>query len=482
MTRNDESSDAGEVPALCVDLDGSLIKTDLLFEAVLQLLGRTPLALLLFPLWLSKGLANFKHQIALRTQLDATTIPYDHRVLELVATEKLSGRCVVLVTASNESQVRPIAEHLASFDDVFASTRSLNLKGRRKAERLVATFGERGFDYIGNHRSDLKVWARARRAWVVNASRQLAAQAGRITDVGGVLPATGSGTKTWLKAARLHQWLKNLLVFVPLIAAHQLGDYYMGLQTALAFLAFGLCASSVYVVNDLLDLQADRQHPRKRKRPFAAGDLSIPQGAAFACVSFILAFILAARISAEFATALAIYWTITTAYSLRLKQIEVLDVTTLAALYTLRVIGGALAIDVEISFWLLGFSMFLFFSLAVLKRLVELRAFLTSGRESLPGRGYTVADLPLLQALGTASGLLAVLVLALYINSPESIAQYRHPGFLWLFCPLLMFWISRIWLLANRGDVHDDPLVYAATDKTSLATAAIGVAIFAIAL
>lgn len=463
------------MPCLCVDMDGTLLRTDSLYESFLLLLRKDLFETLRLLLTLLKGRAAFKHAMATAMLPDADCLPLDERVLDVLRSSEGTKR--VLVTAADARVAQAIANHVGLFDTVIASDGRTNLGGRAKAQALVERYGSRGFDYMGNGRSDLHVWKHARRAWVVNAPASLAKRASQVTDVVAHWPAHDLGALVWLRALRVHQWLKNLLVFVPLLAAHQLMEVEMLALAALAFLAFGLCASSVYVLNDLLDLQNDRQHPRKQQRPFASCRIPVLHGLLAAPLLVLAGLSLAWWTNPRFAFSLAIYWLVTLAYSLWLKRIAMLDVTILAGLYTSRIIAGALAVSVALSFWVLAFSMFLFFSLAVLKRLVEIRVMAEAGCATSPGRGYVVTDLPPLQALGAASGLVAVLVLALYINSPDSIELYRQPGMLWWLCPVLLYWISRIWLLAHRGKVHDDPVVFAATDRVSLVIAAIGVAV-----
>lgn len=451
--------------ALCVDLDGTLLKSDVLYESLLALLSRNPFYLFLLPFWLVKGKAALKHEIASRVELDPATLPYDERLVSLL--KETPARPRVLCTATNAKFAHRIAEHLGVFDQVLASDDQLNLSGSRKASALVDRFGERGFDYAGNESVDLDVWSRARCAWVVNGSRSLAQRAAKVTTVDRHLPASSGGLRTWIKAIRVHQWLKNLLVFLPLLASHRFYDAMSVVHVGIAFLAFGLCASGVYVLNDLLDLPSDRRHPRKCRRPFAAGTLPLLHGLAAAPALTLAGFALALLVSPMFALVLAGYYVMTLAYSLRLKRVVMVDVVVLAGLYTIRIIGGAAAIDSPLSFWLLAFSMFLFLSLAMLKRYTELATMLASGNDKASGRGYAVDDLPLIQSLGGASGYLAVLVFALYINSPESLALYRHPQVLWLICPMLLYWISRVWIKAHRGGMDDDPVVFAVTDRIS---------------
>lgn len=456
---------ATENRPLCVDLDGTLLRSDILYESLLALLADNPLYLFLLPLWLLRGKAYVKRQLALRVKLPPETLPYDERVLDILRTT--SQRPRVLCTASDRLLVQPIAEHLGLFEEVMASDGQTNLSGDNKGKALAERFGERGFDYMGNGHVDLKVWAHAGGAIVVNNDASLARAAAKQTEVLGHLPSQKGGLLTWIKALRIYQWLKNLLVLVPLLTAHRFLDISSIIDACVAFLAFGLCASGVYVLNDLLDLTPDRMHPRKRKRPFAAGTLPLLQGLLVAPLITLAGFALALACSPAFAAVLLCYYVMTLSYSLKLKRIVMIDVVMLAALYTVRIIGGTIAINSELSFWLLAFSMFVFLSLAMLKRYTELASALASGKEMAIGRGYSVADLPLVQALGAAAGYIGVLVLALYINSPESLALYTNPKLLWLLCPVLLYWISRMWIVSHRGDMHDDPIVFAAMDRGS---------------
>lgn len=451
--------------ALCVDLDGTLLRSDILYESLLALLARNPLYMFLLPFWLLGGKAAVKRNVASRVEIPVDTLPYDERVLDILRTTAQRPR--VLCTASDQLLVQPIAEHLGLFEEVIASDGRINMSGRNKGKALAERFGERGFDYMGNGRVDLQVWAHAGGAIVVNNGDRLARDAARQTEVLAHLPAHNGGLLTWIKALRIYQWLKNLLVLVPMFTAHRFLDSAAVIDAGIAFLAFGLCASGVYLLNDLLDLTPDRLHARKRRRPFAAGTLPLLHGLLMAPVITLAGFALAWICSPAFAGVLLCYYVMTLAYSLKLKRIVMIDVVLLAALYTVRIIGGTAAIGSELSFWLLAFSMFVFLSLAMLKRYTELHAALATGKEMASGRGYAVADLPLVQSLGAAAGYIGVMVFALYINSPESLELYGHPRVLWLLCPMLLYWISRMWIVSHRGDMDDDPIVFAATDRVS---------------
>ncbi len=453
---------------LVVDLDGTLVLGDTLHESLLGLLVAAPFNLFRLPAWLASGKAAFKRALAGRHVVDPRALAYNRPLLEWLETQR-GQRELVLCTAADNAVAQAVADHLGLFDAVIASDGQNNLSGERKAEALVARYGEKGFDYVGNGSTDLPVWRRAQAAIVCNASAGVSRAANAQGNVAQEIGSRNTSPGAWLRALRLHQWAKNLLLFVPLLTAHLVFEPSALASAALAFLSFCLCASGVYLLNDLADLPADRRHPRKRLRPFASGQLSALAGLGVAAVLLGAAVALAlATLPGAFVLALAAYFVLTCAYSLRLKRVEILDVVILAALYTARIIAGALALQVELSFWLLAFSMFLFLSLALLKRHTELTAMSALGEEHASGRGYRVSDIPLVAMLGVTAGYASVLVFALYINSPASAALYARPVLLWLLCPLLLFWIGRVWLLSHRRRMHDDPLVFALTDPASL--------------
>ena len=460
---------------LCVELDGTLIRTDLLVESVFALLKRNILFTFLLPLWLLKGKAHLKHEIAARVDIDADLLPYHGEFIDYLKEEHANGRRLILATASNEKIAEAIALYLGIFHDVLASNATTNLSGRRKLERLKSLFGDGGFDYAGNAMVDLALWDIAGEALLVNPERGVKEAAERQSKAVQVFDdRTGNPLKRYLKALRLHQWLKNLLVFIPLFMAHRFGDPLLVGQAMLAFLVFGLCASGVYLLNDLLDLPDDRQHPVKQHRPFAAGTISIINGAMLIPGLLVAAFGLALLLPIEFIGVLAFYFVITLAYSLRLKRAALVDVITLAGLYTIRIIAGAAAVSVALSFWLLAFSMFLFLSLALVKRFTELLTMQQQERTHSSGRGYNTIDLETLSQFGGASAFMAVLVLSLYINSEAVRDLYTHPEIIWLLCPLLLYMMMRIWLLARRDELHEDPVVFVIRDRRSQWLAGIG--------
>lgn len=467
---------------LCVDLDGTLIFSDTLLESALLLLKRNPFNVFLFALWLLRGRAVLKAEIASRVVLNPAALPYHREFVSWLETERAGGRSLWLCTAANVKLAEAVAGHLGLFDGVIASDGQTNLAGDSKAARLVERFGERGFDYCGNERRDLKVWRHANGAIVANAGPALEREAATGAPVLQSFPAHGSTLRAVFRAIRPHQWAKNALIFVPLLAAHRAGNAQSLVDVVLATIAFCLCASSVYVLNDLLDLEADRAHPRKSKRPFAAGTLSIGAGLALVPVLLGTSILIAAFLPARFQLVFATYYVVTVAYSFSLKGRVIVDAMTLAGLYTLRIIAGAAAATVPLSFWLLLFSVFLFLSLAFVKRFAELDSLRRQQRLRAAGRGYHVEDLPVLQSLGTSAGYLSVLVLALYINSPAIEGLYRQPKLIWLLCVLMLYWISRVWMKAQRGEMHDDPVVFALKDRNSLIVGILAVATVALAV
>jgi len=455
-----------DVP-LCVDLDGTLIKTDILLESVVGLLKTQPSYILFIPFWLLKGKAFLKKAIADLVVVDVDSLPYHSGFLEFLHEEHKNGRKLVLVTATNVKVAKQIASHLGIFSEVIGSNGETNLSGKEKVDALDRRFGRQGYDYAADSYTDLKVWAHAHRAILVNASQRLNNPVRNIVSVSRVFNDRPKFFPTFFRAIRVQQWAKNALIFVPLIVSHNLIKPAPLLNALLAFLAFSLTASSVYLLNDLIDLETDRRHPRKRHRPFAAGDLSLQIGyVAIPCL-FVSSLVIGLTLSFSFVLLLCIYFTLATTYSFYFKQFALVDVILLAGLYTLRIYAGATAISVVPSEWLLAFSMFIFLSLALLKRFSELRLIIQTNKVSILGRGYGASDVAYVENVGLMCGCMAVLVLALYISSREVMVLYEQPNLLWLICPMVLYWITRAWLLANRGQLHEDPLLFALKDKKS---------------
>lgn len=455
---------------LVVDLDGTLILTDVLHESALQLLRAKPAQVFLIPFWLSVGKARLKQKLASDAIFNPENLPYNHELIAWLQLQSIEGRKLVLCTASDRLIASQIAAHLGIFEEVIASDGADNVSGRKKAELLEQRFGASGFDYIGNSKKDIPVWESSCRGVVANASDQIIKEAEKVCDVEHVFPRRSAGWLAWLETLRVHQWLKNLLLFVPLLAAHQIANLNAWAVLLCAFFSFSLCASSSYVCNDLLDLESDRHHPRKKNRKFASGSIPVWQGVLTAPVLLITGLAAGSVVGQEFLFWVVCYFLLTCTYSIAIKRLMLVDCLTLAALYTLRIIAGVVAIGQEASFWLLGFSVFLFLSLAFVKRYTELALQLLNGKAELHGRGYLTADLPLIQMMGITSGYASVVVLALYLNSTAVTRLYQLPEVVWATVPLMLFWVSWMWMQAHRGTMHDDPLVFALKDKASLLT------------
>ena len=460
---------ARDVP-LCVDLDGTLILSDVLWESIVQLWNKPATALR--ALWaLRRGKAALKSVLAEEVAIDPAALPYREDLLDFLRAQHDAGRHLVLVTATHRIAAERVADHLGIFRGVMATDEKVNLGGERKKEALVAAYGVGGFDYIGDHLKDVAIFSVARLSLLADPSNRLREKTAQVGKVDRVFEHKRRWSKTILRALRVHQYAKNALLGVPLVTAHLFLDAKAWANLILAFLCFSMLASATYIVNDLHDLPLDRKHKTKRFRPLASGAISIPFGIGMAFVLASLSFGLTlAFLPRLFLAFLLIYTFLTLFYSFDLKRRLIVDALTLAILYTLRIIAGAAAINVTLSQWLLMFSLFFFVSLALLKRAIELDGITDDKR--IPGRGYFPSDADIIRSIGPTSGVLAVLVFALYINSPEVTKLYSTPQMLWLLCPLLIYWITRIWFLANRGHVDQDPIVFALMDTRSYVVSA----------
>lgn len=469
------SSQDGEQPGatpdlnipLIVDLDDTLVRTDLLHESVIRLWASRPGKAAALCLRLRRGKAAFKAAVAQEVALSPTRLPYNESVLDFIRAEQARGRPIYLATGSDRLFAQAVADHLGLFAGVLASDGGVNLTGTHKAEELCSRFGPGGFDYIGDSVTDLPVWSRARRAFLV--ARNPRAEARLRSRLPGliVLDRRTGGWRDYVRTLRPHQWAKNSLLFLPLVAAHAFSPLNIGF-IALAFLAFSLMASAVYVMNDLVDLDNDRDHWRKRLRPLASGRVPVRHGVILAPLLLAGSLGLAVLVSPAFLAIMLIYFLFTCAYSLDLKQRVIIDVMALAGLYTIRVVAGGVALAVPLSPWILAFCLFLFMSLALIKRYTELRVQFHAGKSAPLGRGYLLEDMPLLIALAGAAGYASVVVLALYVNSETVTMLYERPEGLWSICVLLLYWVSRALLIAHRGQMHDDPIVFALKDRVSL--------------
>ena len=464
---------------VCVDLDGCLVKSDTLSDSLCVLARTHPWDLFRLPGWLLGGKARLKRELSSRALLDAAHLPYNDALIVYLREQAASGRPLYLSTGADQQLANGVAEHLELFDGVFSSDGVTNLTGSEKLRLLESKFGRGGFAYVGNSRKDLPLLGASKGAMLANPTVGLQGLLRRKKiPVQQVFQDRASAFRSIRHALRVHQWAKNVLIFLPLILAHTLKMSVL-LQSALAFLSFSLVASSTYIVNDVLDLGSDRVHPRKRRRPFAAGDLSVVAGFCVAVLLFAAGVAISLAIAPEFTAWLLIYCVATLAYSLYFKRVVIVDVIILSGLYTLRILAGAAAARVPVSDWMAGFSIFFFFSLALVKRFSELENLRARGVAPSNGRGYLVHDMEQLRAFGTGSAFASIVVFSLYINNPDVRNLYHHPERLWLLTPLLIWWLSRVWLRASRGQMHEDPVIFALTDRASLLA---GVAIFLIAL
>jgi 4-hydroxybenzoate polyprenyltransferase len=471
---------------LCIDLEGALIRTDIFLESLLHLARTRPLELLLVPFWLLHGRAFLRHQVVQRAAIDVAVLPYCAELVKWLRGQQEAGRKLVLVTAADSGIARRIAHHLDLFTEILSSNERSMLTTDDKVKHLQSQFGAQGFDYVGSSKADLPIWEQCHHAIIVCRSSKSSPSLGSVrpdlNNVSYITELRRPLLTLLLKAGRIHQWTKNLLVLVPILLSHQIDDVARLWHTALAFLAFCFCSSSVYIFNDLLDLEADRHHHSKRNRPFASGELPIWAGCLLLPCLLAATALCAWTLPPLFWLELGIYLFITLAYSFGLKRLVLVDVIILAGLYTIRITAGGAASSVPISKWLLGYSLFFFLSLALVKRVSELRTIrLANGSES-KGRGYRADDLEQLMSFGSSSGYIAALVLALYINTPEVGILYSHPSALWFICVLHIYWISRVWLLTHRGEMHDDPVIFAIKDKMSYTIGALVLIILVMAL
>ncbi|MGE5478862.1 MAG: UbiA family prenyltransferase [Chloroflexota bacterium] len=473
-----KSNDNKNIP-LCVDLDGTLVATDTLHEAVLLLIKKDPFSLFRLPFWVLKGRAYFKHKVASLVIPSVENLPYRYDFVEFLREQKDEGREIYLTTASNERVAKKIADHFPLFTGFIGSNESENYYGIDKRNMLVSKFGEKGFDYCGDSYSDVAVWHSARKGILVNAPKALHSAAGAVCEIERSFSYPKSRLKLTIKQIRVYQWMKNVLIFLPMLLAHKLNAELLTNCVA-AFFSFSFAASSIYVLNDLTDLNADRIHPRKRARPFASGALPLAWGALLIPILLVLSLTIAvAFLNVNFFVCLIVYLVTTTLYSFKLKRIHLLDIIILSTLYTLRLISGAVATAVALSPWLIAFSVFVFLSLAIVKRYTELTALQRENKEKPKGRDYYVEDINLLLSFGASSGLLAVLIFILYVNNPETLLLYKNPVFLYGMSPLMLYWIMRIWFMAHRGQMTDDPVVFTAKDPASWT---VGVLILALAM
>lgn len=452
---------------LVVDLDGTLIRSDLLVESFFALASSAPLRALRALGALRHGSAALKAAIARNIAIDVATLPYNEELLVWLKAEKARGRSIYIASAAHERYVRAVAEHIGLFTSFFASDAAINLKSGVKAELLCRTFGAGKFDYVGNEKADIPVWQQAAGIVLTNAGAAFERGIKQRFPAAVVIATRRTSRRDYLAALRPHQWLKNLLIFVPAFAAHYFDAVSLAV-CALAFVSFSLCASSGYVLNDLLDLGNDRQHPVKKQRPFASGRIDPRHAPRLLVVTLALALISGLFLPAPFLPVLLLYYVLTIVYSTIIKRRMMLDVITLSLLYGIRLVAGGVALGVPLSPWLLSFSSFFFLSLALIKRCSELVTRQNFGGGDPAGRSYRLTDLPILESMAAASGYVAALTSGLYISSTTVTDLYGTPDGLWAVPIILLFWISRIMVLTHRGEMFDDPVLFAARDRVSL--------------
>ncbi|MBH07025.1 MAG: hypothetical protein CMJ20_11965 [Phycisphaeraceae bacterium] len=480
---------------LCIDLDGTLIKSDLLWESILLAIRRRPLDVFRWPLWLLHGRARFKREISKQGTPSPEMLPYQSEVVAYARNQGRCGRKLVLASGSEYKLVKSVADHLGIFDHVIASDGKTNCIKHSKVNAIRRLLDDEPFEYIGNSTQDLPVWEAAQDASAVTSNQRLLHRLKMMKTPVRLFKSDQNQLTAVIGSLRLKQWAKNLLLIVPMFVSNRIPSAGKNIDSAellsdlgrlmIAFVTFGLCASSVYVLNDLLDIDADRKHPKKRLRPIAAGQLKLSTAIYMSGILFALGIVgavtLMGNTGMEYALMLVAYVALSSAYSLFLKRKLVIDVIVLAGLYAHRILAGGVAVEVFPSSWLLGFAMFFFLSLAFVKRYDELALFGTNNEGMLTGRGYRAADLDLIRTVGATSGYLAVLVFCLYIKSPEVEQVYDTPVILWAICPVLLYWITRMWFFAERRAIHDDPLLFAITDRVSYLTGIIIVTIVLLA-
>jgi len=464
-------SDQSTVP-LVVDLDGTLLRTDLLHESAVRLVKQKPWSLFAIPLWLLRGRKYLKNRIFGEVGLDGMPLPINEEVYAWLAEEKSKGRLLILATASDRSLAEQTVKHMGLFDIVLGSLGERDLKGAEKVEAIKECCGTQ-FDYAGNSRADLAIWRVSRQAILVDPPKAVESEARKSGNVSRVISSPKTGLKAGVKSLRLYQWVKNLLIFVPAFTSHEWSNWHILTKCAIAFVAFNFCASATYVANDLIDLEEDRRNATKRLRPFASGECSILWGVIIATACMLAGFSLALVAGNHLSAMLFLYIFITACYSLEMKKIFLLDVMTLAVLYTMRVMVGHVVTGIAFSMWLLSFAFFLFLSLAFSKRAAELISLGEGKQQTVPGRGYLAGDLQVITMAGICSGFLSSLVFALYVNSASVTLLYKRPAILWGILPLLLYYIVRVWIICGRGELDVDPILYTAKSKSTYYIAAI---------
>ncbi len=474
-----------EEKCLFVDLDGTLIKSDLLFECLVPIIKNYFYAIFLAPFWLLKGKAYLKDKFSDLVSINPEILPYNNNVLEYIRKEKENGSKIILATASNIKLAKSISDYLGIFDDVIASSKEENLKGKNKLNKIKLYIKNNNinkeFSYLGDSEADVKIFNETNIPIVVgnkNVFNKIKSKNDKTTFVDG---ENDFSLKKFFKMIRTYQWVKNFLIFLPLILAHKFLDVNLLLKALVAFFSFSFLASSVYIINDIMDVESDRIHPSKKNRPIASGAVKISSALKVAFILMPLSFIISIFLGKEFLFVLLTYFITTSCYSFYLKKIMLVDILILSLLYTVRIFAGGVALNIYLSPWLFMFSLFFFFSLACAKRYSELYAVRNNLQDEIKGRGYQAQDLEQIQIFGSSSGYIAILIFALYIQSDISMKLYKTPSFFWALCPIMLYWISRVWLLSHRGQMTQDPIIFALKDKVSYVVLILSIIIFGVA-
>jgi 4-hydroxybenzoate polyprenyltransferase len=480
--KNMTTLDQDFLPPIFVRDSRVLLSTDLFWEAICLLLKQQPWMIVVLFCRLFRGREYFQARLVDRLEFSPQWLVYNQKLVSWLQKQRQTGRQLILVTDFSRDWAEEINAHLHLFDRVVSCSTDRAVAAVELQRVAAAIKGSDGQFVFAGTAADFPVWQAAAGAVIVSCNPGLKEQVGRITAVEECLTVLRPTLFDYLRAMRVHQWLKNCLIFVPLVTSHGIGDPASLLVSSAAFLSFSFCASAVYLINDLSDLPSDRNHNRKKNRPFAAGTLQLNSGAVLVPLFLLLSFGIASFLPGKFFLVLSVYFIMTLAYTFRLKKVVLVDVIMLAGLYTLRIIAGGTATGVVLSFWLLAFSVFIFFSLALVKRYSELLHAQSVDLDALDGRGYLVEDQKIIRDFGIASGYMSVLVLALYINSEDVRLLYSQPQLIWLLCPLLLYWISRMWLITARGHMYDDPVLFAIQDHVSQAILVLGIFILWLAI
>jgi 4-hydroxybenzoate polyprenyltransferase/phosphoserine phosphatase len=454
--------------ALIIDLDGTLILSDTLAENFIEALFTAPRQLLLSSFKMLKGRAALKETVASVMALDPSCLLYREEIVELARSAKAEGRKIYLVTAAHQSIADAVSAYLGIFDGAKGSDGNVNLKGVNKLAWLQDTFSD-GFIYVGDSAADIKIWEAAEVAILVGDGVRFAKKLKSKSNIETLVPRELKSIKDWISELRIHQWTKNLLLFIPLLLSHLTTDLKSVGITVAAFLMLSLIASGTYVINDLADLKADRAHPTKRNRAIASGRIGAMTGFTVGIGLIVCGLVASLLIGLSFSVLVAVYLSLTLLYSFKLKRVPLLDVTMIGVLFTIRVLMGT-SIHPTLSYspWLTSFSVCFFFSLAMAKRHVEVLRAGSSGVSSIGGRGYKATDWPLTLAYGVATSLGSIIIMLLFIALDAGSANtYSKPVWLYLAPAGMFLWTQRIWLLSHRMELNDDPIIFAIRDRVS---------------